>query len=69
MTAVPETFTEEAERFAPIEGVEWATCDNAWKSETRLELVAWELARYEPELAMRIAEAGIRRLQMPMSAG
>jgi hypothetical protein len=64
MIAVTEQQTEEAERFVPIEGAEWPVRDAAWRSSTQLEILAWELARYEPELAKRLAEAGVRRLQV-----
>jgi hypothetical protein len=64
MIAVTEQQTEEAERFVPIEGAEWPVWDAAWRRSTQLEILAWELARYEPELATRLAEAGVHRLRV-----
>ncbi len=33
-----------------------------WKSETRLEMLAYDLVRYEPELAQLLVEAGRQKL-------
>lgn len=63
MTAVTEQTNKEAEILAPLEDSEWIVRDDSWKSETRLEMLAWELARYETELTHQLVEAGIRRFQ------
>lgn len=65
MTAVTERTTEEAESFVPISGAESPERQAGWRSETKLALLAWELVRYEPELADRLAEAGGRRIAQP----
>lgn len=62
MIAVTERTTEEAESFVPISGAESPARQAGWKSETKLALLAWELVRYEPEMAACLAEAGARRL-------
>jgi len=64
MTAVTEQITQEAESFVPMEGAEWTARDDSWRKTRRLEILAWELVRYEPELAGSLAEAGKRRWQV-----
>lgn len=65
MTALLDPDAEEiyaAEVFTTLTGVELDDSAESWRSETRLELLAWEIARYEPALAERLAEAGRRAL-------
>ncbi len=63
MTATLQTDEPiESGELAALAGLEPAAPGESWRSETRLELLAWEIARYEPELAARLADAGRRRL-------
>ena len=63
MTALLETEeAHETHVFTTLTEVELADPAESWRSETRLELLAWEIARYEPALAERLAEAGKRSL-------
>ncbi len=63
MTATLEAEeTYETEVFATLTEVELADPGESWRSETRLELLAWEIARYQPALAHRLVQAGKRRL-------
>jgi hypothetical protein len=62
MTATVEEETYETEVFATLSQVELNDPDDSWRSETRLELLAWEIARYEPQIARQLVQAGKRRL-------
>ena len=64
MTALIEAEEKIAtEVFSTLTEVELAGSSESWRSETRLALLAWEIARYEPELADVLVEAGKLRLQ------
>lgn len=52
----------ETRAFTALAGLEPSAPAESWRRETRLELLAWEIARYEPDLAERLAAAGRRRL-------
>ncbi len=52
----------DTEVFPTLEGVEMPSQSKSWSRETRLDLLAWEIARYEPALAEQLAAAGRRRL-------
>lgn len=61
MTATVEEETYDANVFTNLSQVELS---NSWKSDTKLELLAWEIARYEPAMARQLVEAGKRKLMM-----
>ncbi len=54
--------THDTHFFTSLNEVELTDSGESWRSETRLELLAWEIARYEPALAERLAAAGKRRM-------
>lgn len=63
MTALIEAEEKIAtEVFSTLTEVELAGSSESWRSETRLALLAWEIARYQPDLAECLAEAGKQRL-------
>ncbi len=64
MTVTVEEETYEAGVFANLAQAELSHPDNSWRSETRLELLAWEIARYQPALARQLAESGKRKLML-----
>lgn len=64
MTATVEEEIYEADVFGTLSTVELTDLDDSWQSDTRLELLAWELSRYEPALARQLVEAGKRKLAL-----
>lgn len=64
MTATVEEETYDADLFATLSQVELTDPDNSWSSETCLELLAWEISRYQPALARQLAESGKRKLML-----
>lgn len=64
MTATVEEETYEADVFGTLSHVELTDLDDSWQSDTRLELLAWEIARYEPAMARQLVEAGKRKLAL-----
>jgi hypothetical protein len=64
MTATVEEETYEADVFGTLSQVELTDLDHSWQSNTRLELLAWEISRYEPAMARQLVEAGKRRLSL-----
>lgn len=62
MTATVEEETYEADVFGTLSQVELTDLDDSWQSDTRLELLAWEISRYEPALARQLVDAGKRKL-------
>ena len=62
MTATLADETYETEVFATLSQVELTDLDDSWRSDTRLELLAWEIARYEPALASQLVNAGKKKL-------
>lgn len=67
MTAIAD-LASETEVFAALMDVSLTDTDRAsgagWCSDTRLSLLAWEIARYEPELAEQLTTAGRLRLAL-----
>jgi hypothetical protein len=64
MTATVEEEIYEADVFGTLSTVELTDLDDSWQSDTRLELLAWEISRYEPSLAKKLVEAGKRKLAL-----
>jgi hypothetical protein len=66
MTATVERKEEtyEADVFATLSQVELTDPDDSWRSDTRLELLAWEISRYQPTLARQLVESGKRKLML-----
>lgn len=63
MATTLEEARYETEVFASLNEVEMTEVTNeAWQSETRLAMLAWEIARYDPAIAKRLVEAGKRKL-------
>lgn len=57
----------ETEMFATLVDVSLTDQDGSpsggWRSETRLHVLAFEIAQYMPELANRLSKAGLARLK------
>jgi hypothetical protein len=62
MTVTVEPETDDAAVFASLSSVDHDHPHTSWNSETRLQLLTWEIARYEPALAAQLVESGKRKL-------
>lgn len=63
MAATAEPTPPETDFFSTLPDSGSTELSKSWRSETRLEMLAWEIVRYDPSLAAQLVTAGRRRLQ------